>query len=112
MARLNAAPTLRVTERIGLATQLYPSPASRVVDADELEPAANDLLASLLEAGLIEDSAETFEHLHSGGLVNGGGGILRIKERNRVPDPRASRSCRGQPAQECAGAEYRQAGRG
>lgn len=61
---LNAHDVLDVDERISLVLQLYPSGASTEFDTKEFHPVADDprLLGMLLEAGLVADPLETFQH--------------------------------------------------
>lgn len=64
---LNAHQVLESRARIWLALQLDPESRLDPISLTALQPSEDDLLAGLLEAGLVPDSAETFEHFLTGG---------------------------------------------
>lgn len=67
VAILNASRFLTSSSRVSLALQLEPEPAHETVEASELEPVADHLLADLLGADLIPDTAATFAHFLTAG---------------------------------------------
>ncbi|WP_147106586.1 TniB family NTP-binding protein [Nesterenkonia populi] len=64
---LNAATFLSPKVRVSLALQIIPEPQPDELPVAEVEPQEDDLLAELLEAGLVPDTAETFEHFATAG---------------------------------------------
>lgn len=61
---LNASSLLMASERVALAVQLD---LPNGVEAVELVPAADDLLARAVEAGIVPDEAASFAHFGTGG---------------------------------------------
>jgi hypothetical protein len=64
---LNASAQLTPSQRVALALQLSKAEEAPEIDITKIEPAQDDLLAKLLEAGLVPDTAATFTHFFSGG---------------------------------------------
>lgn len=64
---LNASQVLEPETRVSLALQLDPEPQPGSLEAIEIEPAGDGLLAKLLEAGLLPDTFETFERFVTAG---------------------------------------------
>lgn len=64
---LNASRVFAPSVRVRLTLQLVPDPRPDIVDVAEVQPSADDLLAELLRAGLLPDTAATFEHFLTAG---------------------------------------------
>lgn len=64
---LNASKTLKVTDRVFYALQLDAAANFGSVKATEIQPVGDDLFAALLEAELVSDTAESFEHFSKAG---------------------------------------------
>uniref|UniRef100_UPI003899E759 YobI family P-loop NTPase n=1 Tax=Pigmentiphaga litoralis TaxID=516702 RepID=UPI003899E759 len=64
---LNASQELDSRDRVQLALQLDPEPQPGLLVATELRPSGDDLLADLLQAGLVPDTVDTFAHFLTGG---------------------------------------------
>lgn len=64
---LNASQMLGSTNRVRLALQLRPNSRHDPLEATNLKPSGDDLLADLLKVGLVPDTAATFEHFLTAG---------------------------------------------
>ncbi|MFB2573028.1 P-loop NTPase fold protein [Micrococcus sp. IITD107] len=64
---LNASQVLGSKDRVSLALELDPESRLDPIDPTELRPSEDDLLADLLEAGLVPETAVTFEHFLTAG---------------------------------------------
>lgn len=64
---LNASEVLEARDRVLLALQLDPESRLDAIDPTDLQATQDDLLAELLEAGLVPDDAATFEHFRTAG---------------------------------------------
>ncbi|EYT62422.1 hypothetical protein H483_0110505 [Dietzia sp. UCD-THP] len=64
---LNAHQLIESKDRVRLAQQLDPKSRLAPIELTAIQPSEDDLLAYLLSAGLVPDSAETFEHFLTAG---------------------------------------------
>lgn len=64
---LNASQALGSEYRVELVLELDPDSRSSALDPTELQPAGDDLLADLLTADLVPDTAATFKHFLTAG---------------------------------------------
>ncbi|WP_434590742.1 P-loop NTPase fold protein [Brevibacterium sp. 1718] len=64
---LNASHVLKSRERVYIALQLDPELTLGGIDAADIKPTDDNLLADLLEAGLVPDTANTFKHFMTAG---------------------------------------------
>lgn len=84
---INAALVLTPAQRVSLASQLMASPESPTLDITDIAAVPDELLAELLRAGLLEDTAATFAHFLSAGWKSIGPALRVSREASEFIEP-------------------------